>query len=490
MVVPMSAPAPSTSGEPGGSAPRDARPTGTRAAAWGLAVGLALILAAYLVPKLAGWEVMTHGKVYPDDVPPLHSRWSVELYGPGTLPALAIAAVGVWKAGHWAATLRWRSLMLASYAGALGWMLALALVDGESGIARVLGNPYEYLMTAREIDDVPAMLGEFTARIPYAAEDNWVTHVAGHPPGALLFFVLLVALGLGGDLAAGLVVTAVAAATTLAVLDTLRTLGAEDLARRVAPLLVLAPAAVWMAVSADALFAATAAWGLAALARSAVAARDSRGSWAAWGALAGLLLGCCVMFSYGLPLLGPLALAVLAAAGGRRAWLALPVAAAAASAVVLAYVPFGFELWSAYPVLRERYWDGTAAERPFAYWGWGNLAALLLTAGPVLAAGLAHAGALVRARGPRDLLRPGVARVGAATDQLRVAVLLVGAAAAAIVVADLSRMSKAETERIWLPFVPWLLISAALLPERWRRGGLALGVLLALTAQHLLYTSW
>ena len=30
-------------------------------------------------------------------------------------------------------------------------------------------------------------------------------------------------------------------------------------------------------------------------------------------------------------------------------------------------------------------------------------------------------------------------------------------------------MSKGEVERIWLPFVPWLLIACALLPERWRR---------------------
>ncbi len=319
--------------------------------------------------------------------------------------------------------------------------------------------------------------------------------MAGHPPGALLFFVLLVNLGLGGDLAAALVVTAIAATTAVAVLDTLRTLGAERLARRAAPLLVLGPAAVWMAVSADALFAATAAWGLAALARGAVAARDGRGSWWAWSLLAGLLLGACVMFSYGLPLLGALAVAVLAAAatggsGDRRTWLAMPVAAASATAVVLAYVPFGFEWWTAYPVLRERYWDGTAAERPFAYWGWGNLAALLITAGPLLAAGLAHTAALVRASGARRVLRPAAARAGVALAELRVATLLVGGATVAIVVADLSRMSKAETERIWLPFMPWLLISTALLPERWRRAGLALQVTVALVAQHLLYTSW
>ena len=91
------------------------------------------------------------------------------------------------------------------------------------------------------------------------------------------------------------------------------------------------------------------------------------------------------MMSYGLPLLGLLALAVLAAA---RSWRPLPVAAAAAAAVVLAFAAGGFALWEAFPVLRERYWDGVATDRPTSYWIWGNLAALLLSAGAVLGAAL------------------------------------------------------------------------------------------------------
>ena len=45
-------------------------------------------------------------------------------------------------------------------------------------------------------------------------------------------------------------------------------------------------------------------------------------------------------------------------------------------------------------------------------------------------------------------------------------------------------------ERIWLPFAPWLLLSCALLPERWRRRGLVLQLVLALVVQHLLFTGW
>ena len=51
-------------------------------------------------------------------------------------------------------------------------------------------------------------------------------------------------------------------------------------------------------------------------------------------------------------------------------------------------------------------------------------------------------------------------------------------------------MSKAEVERIWLPFVPWLLLSTAVLPERWRRWGLALQMATALVVETLLFTSW
>ena len=46
--------------------------------------------------------------------------------------------------------------------------------------------------------------------------------------------------------------------------------GAERLARRAAPFLVIGPAAIWQCVSADGMFAAFAAWGLACLAIASV----------------------------------------------------------------------------------------------------------------------------------------------------------------------------------------------------------------------------
>ena len=129
---------------------------------------------------------------------------------------------------------------------------------------------------------------------------------------------------------------------------------------------------------------------------------------------------------------------------------------------MLAYVPFGYSWWEALPVLRERYWDGVASNRPPQYWMWGNLAALAFSAGPVAFAGVAQ-----------TLSRRPVAAT-------RAVWWLVLGAVAMVVAADLSQMSRAEVERIWLPFVPWLMVGCALLPERWRRPGLALQVVLAL----------
>jgi hypothetical protein len=277
----------------------------------------------------------------------------------------------------------------------------------------------------------------------------------------------LVRLGLGSGLAAGLVVTIVAATTALAVMVTVRTLGSELMARRAAPFLAFGPAAVWQSVSADAVFAAVAAWGIACLAVAAT--RRS----VLWSILAGLLLGYAVMMSYGLPLLGLLAIAVLVTA---RSWLPLPVAAAAASVVVLTFAAFGFSYLEALPAIHERYWEAVGGRRPESYWIWGNLGALVFSAGPLVGAGVAQLLA-----GIRGHLGDGHRRVVA---------LLAGAGVAMVVVADLSLMSKAEVERIWLPFVPWVLLSCALLPERWRRRGLVLQLGSALVVQHLLFTGW
>ena len=90
-------------------------------------------------------------------------------------------------------------------------------------------------------------------------------HVAGHPPGSLLSFVLLDRVGITDPFWVSVTVVTLGATAVAAVLMTLDVLGSRELARRAAPWVALAPLAVW-AGSGETLWAAVAAWGLFLLA--------------------------------------------------------------------------------------------------------------------------------------------------------------------------------------------------------------------------------
>jgi hypothetical protein len=432
-------------------------------AAWiGLAIAAGLVAAAMIIPPALDWNV------HVNTFPPLYADWAPRV-GPGTVPAVLLAVLGTLYAARTAQALGWGRLLLATWALGVAWMVALATIDGSSGIGHILTVPNEYLRTARATHDLPHTLHVYVSRIPWHAPDNWPAHLAGHPPGALTFFVVLVRLGLGSGFAAGMVVTLIAATTALAVMTTLRALGAEGLARTAAPFLVLGPAAITQCVSADAMFAAVAAWGMACLAIAAT--RSTTRAGLGWSLVAGLLLGFTVMLSYGLALIALLALAVLSLA---RSWRPLVPVALAALAVVATYAVLGFSWWDGFTTLHGRYWDGVAHKRPGIYWNWADLAALVCSAGLMLGAGL---GGLLARRHEEG-------------RDVRVVTRLSGTTALVVALADASQMSRAEVERIWLPFVPWLLLSCALLPDRWRRWGLVLQAVSALVLAHLLHEAW
>ncbi|MET0492769.1 MAG: hypothetical protein ABW000_06510 [Actinoplanes sp.] len=385
--------------------------------------------------------------------------------GPGTPLALAVAGLVVWHGPRLASELSWRRLMVSGYAAAVAWTLSLALVDGwQRGLAGRLVTKDEYLSEVAGVTDVPAMLRGFAGRILDFQPDSWTTHVSGHPPGAFLVFVGLDRIGLGGGAWAALLCVAAGGLITVAVPVTIRTLGDEDAARVAVPFLVLFPGAIWIGASADGLFAGVAATGVALLAVALT--RRQFGTAAAAGAL---LVGSLYL-SYGLTLLALPALAVVFLA--RRStsiWRTLGVAVGAGAAVVVAFTLAGFWWLDGYHLVVERYYQGIASDRPYAYWVWADLALVVACAGPVAAV----------------IMRRAVTRSGRGPS-----LVLPVAGLAAIVAADLSGLSKAEVERIWLPFAVWLMAGAALLPPVSRRGWLLAQAVIALLINHLLLTTW
>ncbi|SDF82718.1 hypothetical protein SAMN05216553_103468 [Lentzea fradiae] len=359
---------------------------------------------------------------------PLFGNWQPHV-GPGTPAAVLIAFLVVAKGPELA---RHRFALPIAYAAATAFTLSLALVDGWDRFVTRLTTDDEYLHEVPGVTDVPAMLRGFAARIPDFQPDSWTTHVSGHPPGALLTFVGLDRIGLGGGAAASLFCVL---AGSLVVVAIPKAIGDNA----VLPFLVLFPGAVWVGASADGMFMGIAAVGIYLLTR--------------WPLLGGIVLGWCLFLSYGLVLLAPLALVAV----WRKEDLVrrIGLAAVGVLAVVVAFAVAGFWWFEGYELVQVRYYQGIADTRPYWYWVWANLAALVLVIGPAGIKGLG-----------RDKW--------------------VLAAAVAILAADLSGLSKAETERIWLPFAVWLLVGTAKLDRRW----LTAQALTALAVNHLVLTNW
>ncbi|MEU0879388.1 hypothetical protein ABZ345_12370 [Lentzea sp. NPDC005914] len=361
---------------------------------------------------------------------PFFGEWHPHI-GPGTPAAILIAFLVIAKGPELA---QHRFALPIAYATATAFTFSLAMIDGWGRFVTRLTTEDEYLHVVPGITDVPAMLKGFAARIPDFQADSWTTHVSGHPPGAVLTFVALDRVGLGGGAAASIFCVL---AGSLAVVAVAKTIGDNA----VLPFLVLFPGAVWVGASADGMFMGIAAVGIYLLTR--------------WTLLGGIVLGWCLFLSYGLILLAPLALVAVWRQGetGRR----IALAAAGALAVVGAFAVAGFWWLDGYELVKVRYYQGIGATRPYWYWVWANLAALAVVIGPAGVRGL---------RRDKWIIAAGVA----------------------ILAADLSGLSKAETERIWLPFAIWLLAGTAKLDNRKR--WLTAQAVTALAVNHLVLTNW
>jgi methylthioxylose transferase len=446
-----------------------------------IAAGSAAVLVA--VAAVLGVWLLHRGVPLHVDAPPLGAQWLPHM-GPGTVPAVLIAALVIRRGPELAARLPWRRLLGAAGLTALAWTLCPALIDGwQRGVAGRLTTRPEYLHDVPRVGDIGAMLRSFAERIPGGSPESWTTHVAGHPPGALLVFVGLDRIGLPGGAPAALLCVLVGSSAVVAVAVALRALGAEATARAALPFGVLFPGAIWIGVSADGLFAGVLAWGVALLAVSFARPRLDAAVLAAAGS-GGLLLGACLFLSYGLVLAGLLPLAVALAA---RRVAPLLVASAGVAAVVAAFAAAGFWWLQGYHQVVIRYYQPGeyGLVRPYSYWVWADLACLAVVLGPAGVAGLRRVFTPGGMAGLQELPNRGWRSLK--SPQLGV---LCAAAALAVLAADLSGLSKAEVERIWLPFAVWLIPAAGLLPAQRARGWLSAQAVLALLVNHLLLTTW
>ncbi|TPW09976.1 MAG: hypothetical protein FD127_3959, partial [Acidimicrobiaceae bacterium] len=146
----------------------------------------------------------------------------------------------------------------------------------------------------------------------------------------------------------------------------------------------------------------------------------------------------------------------------------------AGAAVTALFAVGGFWWFDGANATRHQYWSGTAQFRPFAYFAVANLAASLIAIGPATFAGL------LRMWKQRSAPAP--------------IVTLVAGGALALLAAHASQYSRAEVERIWLLFFPWLVVAGSVLVSR-AGGRLALAAVgsqavAAIVLQAALVSKW
>jgi len=425
-----------------------------RSSKW-LAPSVAAWVILLVVTRLWGLSVLHHHSANMAlGAMPLFGQWDLRL-GLAALILVCIAVGAVWGAGRVAAGAPWPALLLIAGLAAGAWALALGGVDG----SKVLGESIkrDYAEHVHYVDDAGGphqFLEHYVERQP-----SYPVHLQAHPPGMTLALWLGQEAGLSGPVWYIALPVLATGAATIAALVAFDDVAGRDLARRAAPFVVLAPAAVWR-VNADAVFAGPAMIGVAMVVLS-TNRSGRRGDLLAFGG--GLVFGGALFLSYGLT---ALALPAVVVGFSRHRVRPLVWAALGAASVLLTARMFGFWWYDGLQVTRHQYAITIASVRPYSYFVVANLGVAALAVGPATVAGLTR------------LRAPGL--------------WLVGGALAALMAADLSGLSKSEVERIWQPFFPLLLTAGAYVAtdRRSSRRWLSAQVAVAVALQCTLRSPW
>ncbi len=387
--------------------------------------------------------------------PPLDASLDWRPGWPLLLP-VALGVLLVARARRFAAEASWRTLLVGATVVAAAWAVALALLDGWSGLVGSVSLKNEYLPDVGRVGAPLDFLGHFTSHIA-----EYRIHVQGHPPGYLLILSFLDRVGLATAPAVATIEIAVGALAVPAVLVAVREVAGEERARAAWAFVAAAPLAIWVATSADAFYAGVGAWAVT-LVVLATGRTDRRSD--VYAVAGGLLFGAAAFLSYGLVLLAVIPLAVAWHAPSDPA--ARPHRGRRIGRVRARSRSRGSGGSPVSPRLGSRYHAGVASRRPYDVFLLVNAACLAIAAGPAIAVALARL---------RD----------------RKVWLLVGAALVAIGIAAVSGMSKGEVERIWLPFSIWLLpAGAALAVSRRQSAWLAAQLAFAIGVQTLVRSPW
>lgn len=388
-------------------------------------------------------------------------RWAL---GPGSVLAPILAAgVVLATIRNRFQTAQWGSVLLLSWAGTFAWALSLALVDGASGLTRSLESPDNYLTDVPAVgDDALAYLRGYTDR-----SEELSVAARGHPPGPVLLLWALHRIGFTERLTLGVVITALGALVTPLALAAMRGVCGERAARSFAPVLMLAPYAVWISVSVDVIVAVLGA--VAVLLGVRASDRDRVGlPAAAWALACGIALGVAALFSYAASWLGLSAVCLYFAR--RRPFLNLATGLGALLPVFAAQAA-GFSWLDGLLMARDDYATRVEPNRPAVAWGFISIVVLLLAAGPVLV------------RSARRLRNtPGWP-------------FLVGAGAA-VTFSISAGLARGGAEAAWLPFFPWLTVAAVAPPVQGDEAPpppvllVAVGALTAVIVEAVLATPW
>ncbi len=392
-------------------------------------------------------------------LPPFLMSWSPHVRWPA-LVGLAVAAAVIAAAPEaiervrggvtfaalaYAATLAVGLAVNAARRGTAGWSHVFDLSGHGSFEAS-----REYLPALKWLNGgVAHYVGHYAQILPYLP-----THTKGNPPGPLVAMHLLSITTAGRLTAACILVGALTAPLTYALG---RELGGERRGRVAALLTSFSPAVVLFGVtSVDYAFAALGAAGAWLLIARRPGARAA---------------GCAVVaiasfFSWVLLAIPVWAVLTVLRRDGLRA---AALCAAQALAAILALTLILAAVWGYDPVAILRavgriYGQGAAVHRPYAFWVFGSPAAWL-----------AMLGAPIAWLALRALARGEPAALGLA---------------AVVVISAVGGFTKAETERIWLPYVPLASVAAASLPIRRLRLLLAFLALQAVAIEVLFGTVW